>query len=130
MAYPQARQDLPLITVIDHHARLVTATSVQNRAHHDSPHSDFIHHTRYQLGNQHAPCLAGKEPWRRIHCDSNPSADALRVSESFEAAHSNHGFSASLAQSLGITRAPLRIDSQAKYGAPCQRRLSGQADLA
>ena len=64
-----------------------------------------------------AAACTGNEQWQRIQCDAQPSADSLRFSESFEAAHSNHGFSGALAQSLGITRAPLRIDSQAKYGA-------------
>ena len=37
--------------------------------------------------------------------------------ESYEAKHTNHGFSSRLAKKLGVTRVPLRIDSQTKYGA-------------
>ncbi|XP_077213457.1 3'(2'),5'-bisphosphate nucleotidase 1-like [Tasmannia lanceolata] len=37
--------------------------------------------------------------------------------ESFEAAHSLHGLSSSIAKKLGVQAPPVRIDSQAKYGA-------------
>lgn len=41
----------------------------------------------------------------------------IRFTESVEAAHSSHGDSARIAEYLGITAAPCRIDSQAKYAA-------------
>lgn len=37
--------------------------------------------------------------------------------ESFEAAHSMHDLSSSIAEKLGVRAPPVRIDSQAKYGA-------------
>ncbi|XP_010521143.1 PREDICTED: SAL1 phosphatase [Tarenaya hassleriana] len=37
--------------------------------------------------------------------------------ESYEAAHSLHGLSSSIANKLGVKAPPVRIDSQAKYGA-------------
>ncbi|TYI08481.1 hypothetical protein ES332_A09G005200v1 [Gossypium tomentosum] len=37
--------------------------------------------------------------------------------ESYEAAHSMHGLSSLIAQKLGVKAPPVRIDSQAKYGA-------------
>ncbi|KAJ4842491.1 Ca(2+)-binding ATP:ADP antiporter sal1 [Turnera subulata] len=37
--------------------------------------------------------------------------------ESYEAAHSSHDLSKSIAQKLGVKAPPVRIDSQAKYGA-------------
>eukprot|EP00891_Asterochloris_glomerata_P007631 jgi/Astpho2/7631/Aster-02524 len=40
-----------------------------------------------------------------------------RFMESFESRHSNQGFTAQLAKELGVTAPPLRLDSQAKYGA-------------
>lgn len=40
-----------------------------------------------------------------------------RFCESVEAAHSAHGWSAKVAEKLGVTRAPYRIDSQCKYAA-------------
>ncbi len=41
----------------------------------------------------------------------------IRMTESVEAAHSSHGDSARIAEYLGITAAPFRIDSQCKYAA-------------
>lgn len=40
----------------------------------------------------------------------------LRFCESFESGHSDHEGQAGLARALGITAAPIRMDSQAKYG--------------
>ena len=37
--------------------------------------------------------------------------------ESYESRHSDFEFTGRLAAALGVTRPPLRIDSQAKYGA-------------
>ena len=37
------------------------------------------------------------------------------VCEGVEAAHSSHGQQAAIAQALGITKEPVRMDSQAKY---------------
>lgn len=36
--------------------------------------------------------------------------------ESYESKHSDHSFTGRLAAAVGVTRPPLRIDSQAKYG--------------
>lgn len=36
--------------------------------------------------------------------------------ESWESKHSDQSFSSKLAKELGVTAAPLRLDSQAKYG--------------
>ncbi len=41
---------------------------------------------------------------------------AVRLCESFESGHSSHQHSAQLMARLGITAAPVRMDSQAKYG--------------
>ncbi|CAL8471122.1 g10664 [Coccomyxa elongata] len=40
----------------------------------------------------------------------------IRFMESYESRHSDFDFTAKLATKLGVTRPPLRIDSQAKYG--------------
>ncbi|XWS41306.1 hypothetical protein CRYUN_Cryun17cG0070100 [Craigia yunnanensis] len=40
--------------------------------------------------------------------------------ESYEAAHSMHDLSSLIAQKLGVKAPPVRIDSQAKYGALCR----------
>ncbi len=36
--------------------------------------------------------------------------------ESYESKHSDQSFTSKLAKELGVTVAPLRLDSQAKYG--------------
>jgi 3'(2'), 5'-bisphosphate nucleotidase len=48
-----------------------------------------------------------------------------RLCESVESGHSSHSRSAQIAESLGITREPVRIDSQAKYAVVAR----GQADI-
>ena len=49
---------------------------------------------------------------------ATPSTVAeARFCESVESGHSNHGHSAQIAERLGITAEPYRIDSQCKYGA-------------
>jgi len=48
-----------------------------------------------------------------------------RLAESVESAHTNRSLSCELQRSLGITEAPVRMDSQAKYAAVAQ----GQADI-
>ena len=48
-----------------------------------------------------------------------------RFCESVESAHSAHGYAAAVAQRLGITRAPRRLDSQAKYAVVAR----GDADI-
>lgn len=40
-----------------------------------------------------------------------------RFMESYESRHSDHSFTARLGAAVGITAPPLRLDSQAKYGA-------------
>jgi 3'(2'), 5'-bisphosphate nucleotidase len=50
---------------------------------------------------------------------------AVRLAESVESAHTDHGLSADLKRELGIGAPPLRMDSQAKYAA----LALGQADL-
>lgn len=56
--------------------------------------------------------------------DINDSSSAS-FCESFESAHSSHSDSAKIAGLLGMSRAPLRMDSQCKYG--CIAR--GDADI-
>ena len=56
--------------------------------------------------------------------ETNESSRA-RFCESFESGHSSHNDAARIAESLGITAEPIRMDSQAKYGVVAR----GQADL-
>jgi len=52
----------------------------------------------------------------RVKTTSNDDA-GLRFVESVEAGHGDHDLQEALARAAGITRDPLRMDSQAKYGA-------------
>ncbi len=60
-----------------------------------------------------------------VHVTSVNDGRHLRLCESVESAHSSHGRSAELAQQLGITKPPIRLDSQAKYGVVAR----GEADI-
>ncbi|CAK0782351.1 hypothetical protein CVIRNUC_005644 [Coccomyxa viridis] len=56
-------------------------------------------------------------PGERLQLEDPQDFTELRFMESFESKHSDHSFTAKLAAKLGVTQAPLRLDSQAKYGA-------------
>jgi 3'(2'), 5'-bisphosphate nucleotidase len=58
------------------------------------------------------PGIAGA----RLAVAAPPAPRDARYAESVEAAHSDQSGSAQVARALGITMAPLRLDSQAKYG--------------
>ena len=51
----------------------------------------------------------------RLQVNDTDDPAEVRFCESVESGHSAHGDAARLAERLGITRAPLRMDSQAKY---------------
>jgi 3'(2'), 5'-bisphosphate nucleotidase len=58
-----------------------------------------------------------EQPASRLQVNDTDDPAQVRFCESIESGHSAHGDSARVAQRLGITRAPLRMDSQAKYAA-------------
>jgi 3'(2'), 5'-bisphosphate nucleotidase len=58
--------------------------------------------------------LAG-DSGRKILVSSVNSASQALLTESVESAHSDHQLNLELAEKLGISRPPLRMDSQAKY---------------
>jgi 3'(2'), 5'-bisphosphate nucleotidase len=58
-----------------------------------------------------------EHPAARLQVNDTDDPGQVRFCESIESGHSAHGDSARVAQRLGITRAPLRMDSQAKYAA-------------
>ena len=62
-------------------------------------------------------CADDGRPGERLQLEDPQDFAELRFMESFESKHSDHGFTANLAAKLGVTQAPLRLDSQAKYGA-------------
>lgn len=54
-------------------------------------------------------------PTRAVRVSDRGELASVRVCESVEAGHTAHGRSAELVEQLGITAAPVRLDSQAKY---------------
>ena len=62
-------------------------------------------------------CADEGRPGERLQLEDPEDFAELRFMESFESKHSDHGFTAKLAAKLDVTQAPLRLDSQAKYGA-------------
>ncbi len=60
-----------------------------------------------------------------VHVSGTSDSRAACVCESVESGHSAHDRSASIAEKLGITQTPRRLDSQAKYAVVA----SGEADM-
>lgn len=61
--------------------------------------------------------LAGNgEARHRLVLEDLKDVSQARFMESYEAKHSNQSFTSRLAQKLGVSKAPLRLDSQTKYG--------------
>lgn len=68
-------------------------------------------------GGAHGRALDGGAPATPIHVDPEHDVTRARFCESVEAAHSAHDWSAEVADTLGVTAEPYRIDSQCKYAA-------------
>ncbi|EXB40957.1 SAL1 phosphatase [Morus notabilis] len=60
--------------------------------------------------------LDGSSPIK-VHISAIENPEEASFFESFEAAHSLHDLSSAIAKKLGVKAPPVRIDSQAKYGA-------------
>ncbi|KAM5577802.1 SAL1 phosphatase [Rosa sericea] len=60
--------------------------------------------------------LDGSSPLK-VHVCATENPEDASLFESYEAAHSLHGLSSTIAKKLGVKAPPVRIDSQAKYGA-------------
>lgn len=60
-----------------------------------------------------------------VRVSSTGRAELARMCESVESGHSDHGGSADIMRTLGITAPPVRLDSQAKYAVVAR----GEADL-
>ncbi|KVH92162.1 3(2),5 -bisphosphate nucleotidase HAL2 [Cynara cardunculus var. scolymus] len=58
--------------------------------------------------------LDGSPP---VHVSDTENPEDASFFESYEAAHSSHSLSGAIAKKLGVKAPPVRIDSQAKYGA-------------
>ncbi len=59
--------------------------------------------------------LDSDEPPQQLKISSVENASEARFCESVESGHSSHSLSAKVAETLGITKEPIRLDSQAKY---------------
>ncbi len=60
-----------------------------------------------------------------VHVSTESDTRKMRFCESVESGHSSHGHSAQVAELLGITHQPARLDSQAKYCVVAR----GEADI-
>lgn len=60
--------------------------------------------------------LDGSPPVK-VHVSDTENPEEASFFESYEAAHSSHSLSGAIAKKLGVKAPPVRIDSQAKYGA-------------
>ncbi|KAG5564286.1 hypothetical protein RHGRI_000476 [Rhododendron griersonianum] len=70
-----------------------------------------------KLGLELKCSLLMAPPPIKVHASSPENPEEASFFESFEAAHSLHDLSSSIANKLGVKAPPARIDSQAKYGA-------------
>ncbi len=70
-------------------------------------------------------CPIGGGDMADIKVTGTSEGSGARMVEGVEAAHSNHGGQSAVANSLGITRESVRLDSQAKYGVVAR----GEADI-
>lgn len=71
------------------------------------------------------PLDGGDEQGRPVHVRALTNPSGARYTESVEAGHSSQGATAAIAEALGISQPPLRMDSQTKYAAVAR----GDADL-
>lgn len=60
-----------------------------------------------------------------VWCSAEQDPARMRFCESVESGHSSHGHSSQVAEILGITASPVRLDSQAKYAVVAR----GEADI-
>ena len=69
-------------------------------------------------------------PEERLQLGDTQDFGQVRFMESYESKHSDHDFTARLAAKLGVTQSPLRLDSQAKYGALHGRNIYDKCHLS
>ncbi len=69
--------------------------------------------------------LEGDSQPQKVEVSKTTDTKESRFTESVESGHSSHDLSAQIAEALGITKAPLRMDSQAKYAVVAR----GEADI-
>jgi 3'(2'), 5'-bisphosphate nucleotidase len=91
---------------------------------HDSPTGALFYAVRGE-GAFSLPLTPDDTAPQRLSVRSTSDPARARFCESVESGHSAHGASAEIAQRLGITEEPVRLDSQAKYAVVAR----GEADL-
>ena len=69
-------------------------------------------------------CDLNGENARQIHADGLSGAQQARFVESVESAHSAHAVHEKISAALGISKEPLRLDSQCKYAAVARGDVS------
>lgn len=91
------------------------------------PGLDAIFHAVRGEGAFVSPLEAPNEPGppTMIRVSDRDDPAAARFCESVESGHSDHGDAAAIAERLGITATPMRMDSQAKYAVVAR----GEADI-
>ena len=77
-----------------------------------------------EAGAHFALLCAGGMPLANLKLEDKSDFSAARFMESYESKHSDQSFTSKLAKDLGVTAAPLRLDSQAKYGESFTTMLS------
>ena len=78
----------------------------------DGPRGVFAYAVRGEGAFQVSPDGSGK---RKIEVTTPHRKDRMRFCESFESSHADHASHQKIADRLGITEPPIRMDSQAKY---------------
>lgn len=66
-------------------------------------------------GARRVPAVAGDGRGEAVHASTVAEAAQGRFCDSFVSAHSSHDMALTVGERLGITRTPIRMDSQAKY---------------
>jgi HAL2 family 3'(2'),5'-bisphosphate nucleotidase len=72
-----------------------------------------------------AESLHSLGPQSRLHVSTTGEAKSAIFCESVESEHSSHSTAATISRNLGMTRSPVRMDSQAKYAVVAR----GEADI-
>ncbi len=100
------------------HADAAPAGAARRRQRlHETPAVHFSELRPAGAGRNSRGARVGGRPAQRLALEDSADFGGVRFMESYESRHSDHSFTGRLAARLGVTRPPLRIDSQAKYGA-------------
>ena len=90
----------------------------------ENPTAGTLYYAIAGQGSYALPLVREQEP-KRIRVTTTADFSESRFCESVESGHSSHSHSQQLAERLGISKEPRRLDSQAKYAVVAQ----GEADI-